>query len=135
VSAQDWTNPSWSADHPPSPPYYRPRNRRHLIRRRLLELAAGAAALWIVYAFVFSDYGLQNMLVLKKREAALENEIAAMQARYEALKTEKVALSKDPATLERVAREDFKMGRPGERTYIFVPVDSLGAPLPQEHLR
>ena len=135
MSAPDWTNPSWSPDRSPSPPYYRPRHRRHLIRRQLLGLAAGAAALWVVYAFVFSDYGLQNLLVLKKREVALENEIAAMQARYEALKTEKVALANDPATLERVAREDFKMGRAGERTYIFVPVDSLGAPLPQDELR
>ena len=52
-------------------------------------MIAHAAALWVVYAFVFSDYGLQNMLVLKKREAALENEIGGMQARYEALKIEK----------------------------------------------
>jgi len=135
LSRDDWTDPSWSAEAPPAAPYYRPQNRRHLVRKRLLEIAATAAAIWVVYAFVFSDYGLQNLLVLKGRETALKHEIAALDERHDALLEEKEALKSDPQKLERVAREMYKMGRPGERTYILVPVDSLGAPLDRDALR
>ncbi len=135
MSGSDWTDPAWSADAPPAAPYYRPQNRRHLVKKRLLEIAAAAAAIWVVYAFVFSDYGLQNLLVLKGREAALKSEIAALHEKHATLLDEEEALKSDPRKLERVAREVFKMGREGERTYILVPVDSLGAPRYQNSLR
>ncbi|MFN0149933.1 MAG: FtsB family cell division protein [bacterium] len=135
MSGGDWTDPSWTADAPPAAPYYRPQNRRHLVKKRLLEIAAAAAAIWVVYAFVFSDYGLQNLLVLKGREAALKNEIALLRDDHATLLDEKGALKSDPRKLERVARESFKMGREGERLYVLVPVDSLGAPLDQNSLR
>jgi cell division protein FtsB len=101
-----------------------------LVQRRFLTVAAVALVVWVGYVFVFSDYGLRNLLVLRGREAALEQRIAALAEKRARLAQEKIALGGDSETIERVAREKYFLARPGERTYIFVPVDSTGTPRP-----
>ncbi len=110
--------------------FFRPSTRRHLTRRRFAQVSLALLALGLVGAFIFSEYGLRNFLILRKTEAALEDEIAALEGRHAALVEERLAIDKDPSTLERVAREKYLLAKPGEVTYVFVPVDSMGAPLP-----
>jgi len=110
--------------------FFRPSTRRHLTRRRFAQVSLVLLALGLVGAFVFSEYGLRNLLILEETETALEDEIAALEGRHAALVEERLAIDKDPAAIERVAREKYLLAKPGEVTYVFVPVDSMGAPLP-----
>lgn len=109
--------------------FYRPPHRRHLIRRRFIEAVAAIITIWVFYVFVFSDYGLRNLLVLKNTEAELEGRIARLQEQRSALTEQSNALKDDPKAIEKVAREKYFLGLEGERTYIFVPVDSAGSPI------
>ena len=110
--------------------FFRPTTRRHLTRRRFAQVSLVLLALGLVGAFVFSEYGLRNLLILRETEGALEDEIAALEGRHAALVEERVAIANDPAAIERVAREKYLLAKPGEVTYVFVPVDSTGVPLP-----
>jgi cell division protein FtsB len=110
--------------------FFRPATRRHLTPRRFAQASLVLLALGLVGAFVFSEYGLRNLLSLQKKETALEGQITALESRHAALVEERAALTKDAAAIERVAREKYLLAKPGEVTYVFVPVDSAGAPLP-----
>jgi cell division protein FtsB len=111
--------------------FLRPSSRRHLNPRRFVQVSLLLLALGLVGAFVFSEYGLRNLLILERTEGDLARKIKLLEARQADLHREKEALVKDPATIERVARERYLLSKPGEITYVFVPVDSAGLALPQ----
>jgi cell division protein FtsB len=61
-----------------------------------------------------------------RREATLQGEIAATEARIAALKQRIERLQSDPATLDRVARESLGLVRPSE-VVIVLPETPAGA--------
>jgi cell division protein FtsB len=109
--------------------FYRPRTLLRLTHRRLAAVALLLGVAWLGGNFFFSEYGLRNLLRERRAERRLEGEIARLTARREQLVLARDALQRDPAAIERVAREKYLLGREGEMTYVFVPVDSTGAPL------
>lgn len=83
------------------------------LRRRALLVGLVGLALWVAF---FDSHSVLRRIVyareldrLTEENAALEAETAALAAQLEA--------GLDDETLERVAREEYGMRRPGERVY------------------
>ena len=83
------------------------------LRRRLLLAGVLAASLWVA---LFDSHSLvrrasyaHELGHLTEENAALETENAALRARLER--------GLDAETVERVAREQYGMRRPGDRVY------------------
>ena len=90
--------------------------------RHLLAGAVLAVALY--YAALGGEYSALDLLRLRRDRRAAEDELARTRREVDSLKVQSGRLERDPATIERVARERFGMIREGETLYRFVPVDS-----------
>jgi cell division protein FtsB len=94
--------------------------------RHLLAAAVLAAALY--YAAFGGEYSAFDLLRLKRDRREAETRLARTRREVDSLKAQALKLERDPATIERVARERFGMIRDGETLYRFVPVDSAAKP-------
>ena len=90
--------------------------------RHLLAGAVLAVALY--YAALGGEYSALDLLRLRRDRRATEEELARTRREVDSLKVQAGRLERDPATIERVARERFGMIREGETLYRFVPMDS-----------
>jgi len=90
--------------------------------RHLLAGAVLAVALY--YAAFGGEYSAVDLLRLKRDRRGAEAQLARTRREVDSLKAQALKLERDPATIERVARERFGMIREGETLYRFVPVDS-----------
>jgi len=93
--------------------------------RHLLAAAVLAAALY--YAAFGGEYSAFDLLRLERDRHDAEARLARTRREVDSLKAQALKLERDPATIERVARERFGMIRDGETLYRFVPVDSAAA--------
>jgi cell division protein FtsB len=67
------------------------------------------------------DRGLYRLIGLLRDRAALQADIRALEARRRKLEMDVRRFTSDPATIERVAREDLDLVRKGETVYKFPP--------------
>jgi len=93
--------------------FRRPRRPGALPLRRLLLLLLAAV---LAYLLLLSDFGLLRRWQLARQAARERARIEVLQARQAELERERERLA-DPAYLERVAREEHGMVRPGEQVY------------------
>ena len=75
----------------------------------------------IVVGFIslllFSDRGLINLWSLKKEKLEIQNEINDLRNQIAMLEKEEEKLKFDEKYIEKIAREKFKMVKPGERVF------------------
>jgi cell division protein FtsB len=81
--------------------------------RRILLVSLAAV---LVYLLLLSDFGLLHRWQLAREEARERARIEELEARQAELERERERLA-DPEYLERVAREEHGMVRPGEQVY------------------
>ena len=65
----------------------------------------------------FSDRGLINLWLLKKEKLEIQNEINDLRNQITMLEKEEEKLKFDEKYIEKIAREKFKMVKPGERVF------------------
>jgi cell division protein FtsB len=106
------------------------RNSESPARRLARRVGIGAAVVAFLYfAIDGGEYGTRDVLARASRADSLALEVARKEAELDSLRAELVAVEKDPATLERIAREEFGMVRGSrEVLYRFADVDSQPAP-------
>ncbi|MBI4471910.1 MAG: septum formation initiator family protein [Acidobacteria bacterium] len=63
---------------------------------------------------IFNDKGALQVHARSEKLAAIEKEIAAIESENKKLTGEIRALRSDPATIEKLAREELKLVKPGE---------------------
>ena len=73
---------------------------------------------------IFSDRGLINLWSLKKEKQQIQNEINDLRNQIAMLEKEEEKLKFDEKYIEKIAREKFKMVKPGERVFKIVDEDS-----------
>ncbi len=73
---------------------------------------------------IFSDRGLINLWFLKKEKQEIQNEINDLRNQIAMLEKEEEKLKFDEKYIEKIAREKFKMVKPGERVFKIVDEDS-----------
>ena len=66
---------------------------------------------------LFSDRGLINLWSLKKEKLEIQNEINDLRNQIAILEKEEEKLKFDEKYIEKIAREKFKMVKPGERVF------------------
>ena len=66
---------------------------------------------------LFSDRGLINLWSLKKEKLEIQNEINDLRNQIAMLEKEEEKLKFDEKYIETIAREKFKMVKPGERVF------------------
>ena len=74
------------------------------------------------------EYGTVDLLRVRGRVRREQAAIARLRNELDSLARVEQALTTDPATQERVAREVYGMIRPGEILYQVVPADSVRRP-------
>ena len=74
------------------------------------------------------EYGTLDLLRVRGRVQREQAAIARLRNELDSLARVEQALTTDPATQERVAREVYRMIRPGEILYQVVPADSVRRP-------
>ncbi len=76
----------------------------------------------LIIVFIFGDHGLLKLYKIKSERQMVQKKIAALREEREKLKTEKIKLKNDLSYIEKIAREKYKMVKPGEK--IFKVVDN-----------
>ena len=66
---------------------------------------------------LFSDRGLINLWLLKKEKLEIQNKINDLRNQIAMLEKEEEKLKFDEKYIEKIAREKFKMVKPGERVF------------------
>jgi len=66
---------------------------------------------------LFSDRGLINLWSLKKEKLEIQNEINDLRNQISMLEKEEERLKFDEKYIEKIAREKFKIVKPGERVF------------------
>ena len=77
------------------------------------------AALLII--FVFGDHGLFQLYKLKKERAEIQLYISQLRKDRETLSNEKDRLENDFKYIEKLAREKYRMAKPGEKVFKVLP--------------
>ncbi len=92
-------------------------------RRLLLPATLGIAAYFALFGGEYNVFEAWRLDRLRQQEA---RELTRLRAEVETLRARADSLENDPATVERLAREQYGMIREGEVLYRFVEEDSTG---------
>ena len=85
---------------------------------KAVVLLSGVLTLVFLISFVFSDRGLPELQHARTRVAELHADIAHLEAENARLRAEIESVKKSTYAVERIAREDLGMSKPGEIVYM-----------------
>jgi cell division protein FtsB len=88
------------------------------LRRKAATLASILAFVALVVGSLFGDGGILQVLAQRERSAALQRQIEELQLETVRLAAEVAALRRDPRAVERIAREELGLARPGETVFV-----------------
>ena len=75
----------------------------------------------LLIIFIFGDHGLLQLYKLKRDRAKIQAQIAQLRKERERVMVEKNQLENDIQYLEKLARERYRMVKPGEKVYKVIP--------------
>ena len=88
------------------------------LRKKATTLFSVIAVIALVVGSLFGDRGILQLLRQRQRTEALAHEIEQLREENRVLAEEIVALRRDPAAVERLAREQLGLARPGESVFV-----------------
>ena len=91
-------------------------------QKKLVRGSLGLIGVLMVLTFIFGDHGLLQLYKLKKEKNKIQNHITNHREEKEKLKSEKHRLENDIDYIEKLAREKYRMAKPGEK--VFKVIDS-----------
>ena len=95
------------------------RDRSRLRRVLLLMLFVS-----LTLAAIFGRHGVLDVMRYRAECDRLAAEIAAMEAEQARLEAQMKAIGSDPSALERIAREELSMAKPGEAVVLLQPAET-----------
>ena len=75
----------------------------------------------LMIIFIFGDHGLLQLYKLKRERSKIQNHISELRKDREGLIKEKARLESDLKYIEKLAREKYKMAKPGEKVFKVMP--------------
>lgn len=103
----------------------RPRNEPSL-RKKAVTLGSLIALMALVVGSFFGDRGILRMVAQRERAEALRREIEVLRNENARLAVEVAGLKSDPRAIERIAREELGLARPGETVFLLREEETLG---------
>ena len=103
-------------------------DRKALVRNGIVALLL--VSIFLIIHNIFSQNGLLALRRQQKELQTLQRKIHAMQQENEQLDKENHALKSDPAAIERKAREQLHLTKPGEKIYTLPEKDSANSQTP-----
>jgi cell division protein FtsB len=88
------------------------------LRRKAATLASIILVLALVVGSLFGDRGFLQLMRQQERADALAREIEQLRMDNSRLASEIAALRSDPRAIERLAREELGLTRPGETVFL-----------------
>jgi cell division protein FtsB len=95
----------------------RPSGSGSLFANKAAWISGAIILIILIQIFVFRDEGLYTLLKLKQEIEEMESHIQRLEIEKAALESERDRLLNDPEYLERIAREKFRMAKPGEKVF------------------
>jgi len=89
---------------------------RKFIRGVLLLIGAT-----LVIIFIFGDHGIFQLYKLKQERKEVQEHITQLRENRETLIAEKNRLENDLEYIEKLAREKYRMAKPGEKVFKVIP--------------
>ena len=75
----------------------------------------------LLIIFIFGDHGLMQLYKLKQERKKVQELIIQLREDREQLTAEKNRLENDLEYIEKLARERFRMAKPGEKVFKVIP--------------
>jgi cell division protein FtsB len=97
------------------------------LRRKAALLASVIAIIALVVGSLFGDRGILQLMAQRQRALELAREIEDIRAENLRLAAEIRALRTDPRAIERIAREQLGLARPGETVFLIRDADAPAA--------
>jgi len=85
---------------------------------RVVLLLSGVLTIVFLISFVFSEEGISELQRSRQTVAELRGEIERLRIENQRLTAEIESLKRSTYAVERIAREDLGMSKPGEVVYI-----------------
>ena len=71
----------------------------------------------LIIIFIFGDHGLIKLYKIKNQRKKIQNHITQLRVEREKRKNEKNKIENDLDYIEKIAREKYKMVKPGEKLF------------------
>jgi cell division protein FtsB len=88
------------------------------LRRKAATLASLLAFIALVVGSLFGDGGMLHLVAERERADTLQRQIDELQQENSRLAAEILALRQDPRAVERIAREELGLAKPGETVFV-----------------
>ena len=88
------------------------------LRKKASTLFSVIAVIALVVGSLFGDRGILQLMAQRQRALDLAREIEEIRAENGRLAAEIHALRTDPRAIERIAREELGLARPGETVFL-----------------
>jgi cell division protein FtsB len=98
-----------------------PRRTTRNVTIKVAVMLSGVLTIVFLISWAFSEQGISELQRSRSRVQAMEAEIQKLQMENERLAAEIESLKRSTFAVERIAREDLSMSRPGEVVYILPP--------------
>ena len=86
--------------------------------KTIKKILATVFLLIVVYFFFGGEHNIYNLWKFRQKEKELHSAIQNSEKEKMQLMTEVEMLKNDSTYIEKIAREEFKMGKPNEKIYI-----------------
>lgn len=101
----------------PSVPAARSSRQTTRVTIRAVVLLSGVLTVVFLISFVFSEEGISELREARMRVDTIEQEIVELERENAKLEAEADGLRESSFTVEKIAREDLGMSKPGEIVY------------------
>ena len=86
-------------------------------QKKLVKVSLGLIWAFMILTFVFGDHGILQLYKLKREKTKIQDHIIELREEKEELVLEKHRLENDLDYIEKLAREKYRMAKPGEKVF------------------
>ena len=98
------------------------------LRKKAAALGSIIALIALLVGSLFGDRGILHLMAQRERAESLKREIEELRGENGRLAAEIAALKADPRAIERLAREELGLARPGETVFLIHEEDAAERP-------
>ena len=91
------------------------------LQKKLVRSVLILGAIVLLIVFFFGDHGVYQLYRLREERVEIQQSIVQLREEKIRLESEKTRLQTDYEYIEQLARENYRMAKPGEKVFKVVP--------------